>query len=146
LWEWTDSLGIRSLSYGGVAAPNDFWAFEDNDSVAGLVLLASRLRQDTCAEIDFSNTNCPMANVQASLDGIIKPAWMASSSQLGWHHQQGSCCQCHGVVSLKTTRFILTSLGATMLSLELTMLPSGLPSCFKMTETLSFQTVMCSDK
>jgi hypothetical protein len=87
LWEWTDSLGIRSLSYGGVAAPNDFWAFEDNDSVAGLVLLASRLRQDTCAEIDFSNTNYPMANVQASLDGIIKPAWMASSSQLGWHHQ-----------------------------------------------------------
>jgi hypothetical protein len=68
-------------SYGGVAAANDMWASQDNDSVAGLVLLASRLRQDICAEIDFSDTNYPMADVQASLDGIINMEGVANATK-----------------------------------------------------------------
>ena len=64
-------------SFGGIAAQNEFWNLtmesseNRNEAVGGLVLLGSYIRQDVCAEIDFSKTNYPMADVQATLDGIV---------------------------------------------------------------------------
>jgi hypothetical protein len=62
---------LAGHSYGGIAAQNDFWSLQEDDSIAGLVLMGSYIRQDVCDVIDFSQTNFPMAVVQGSLDGVI---------------------------------------------------------------------------
>jgi pimeloyl-ACP methyl ester carboxylesterase len=60
-------------SLGGTAAMTDVWTLmNDTNRIAGLVLLASYIRDDIgCGEIDFSSTSMPMASVNASLDGVI---------------------------------------------------------------------------
>jgi hypothetical protein len=65
-------------SFGGIAAQADLWSLMNNNgsavpsSIAGLVLVASYIRQDIgCGDIDFSGTSMPAASVMASLDAII---------------------------------------------------------------------------
>jgi hypothetical protein len=64
-------------SLGGVAALLDAWSLiestdDNSDAVGGLVLLASRVRQDLgCGLVDFSESNLPMANLVGSNDGIL---------------------------------------------------------------------------
>ena len=65
-------------SLGGIAAFNDVWAMverNETDSIGGLVLLASYLRQDLgCGMTDFSGSEwdwLPFASISASEDGIV---------------------------------------------------------------------------
>ena len=65
-------------SLGGIAAFNDVWAMADRnetDSIGGLVLLASYVRQDLgCGMTDFSGSEwdwLPFASVAASEDGVV---------------------------------------------------------------------------
>lgn len=73
-------------SMGGVGAQVDLWnevnAEEKKNKIGGMVLLASNIRQDFgCGEIDFSETNIPMAGVSASLDMVLN----STNSQAGVH-------------------------------------------------------------
>jgi hypothetical protein len=69
---------LAGHSFGGIAAQADLWSLMNNNnltfpsSIAGLVLVASYIRQDLgCGDIDFSGTSMPTASIMASLDGII---------------------------------------------------------------------------
>jgi hypothetical protein len=68
---------LAGHSFGGIAAQADLWSLMNDSltfpsSIAGLVLVASYIRQDLgCGDIDFSGTSMPAASIMASLDGII---------------------------------------------------------------------------
>jgi len=58
----------------GVAAMVDMWNHWNNtndESVAGLVLLAADIQAVGCGDIDFSDSNLPMAQILASNDGVL---------------------------------------------------------------------------
>ena len=65
-------------SLGGIAAFNDVWAMaerNETESIGGLVLFASYLRQDLgCGMTDFSGSEwdwLPFASISASEDGVV---------------------------------------------------------------------------
>lgn len=64
-------------SFGGVGASTDVWSIyqdntTDNSVIGGLVMIASDIQQTLgCGEIDFSQSDLPMALVSASNDMIL---------------------------------------------------------------------------
>jgi hypothetical protein len=65
-------------SLGGVGATIDVWTAlqeqpqqNNSDVVGGLVLMGADIQQGDCGEIDFSDTDFPMAIVTGSEDGIL---------------------------------------------------------------------------
>lgn len=71
-------------SLGGIAAMTDVWTLVNGtDKIAGLVLLASYIRDDLgCGEVDFSSTSMPMASINASLDGVVNATSFLSGQPL----------------------------------------------------------------
>lgn len=60
-------------SMGGIGGMTDLWNSQNETAsdVGGLVLLGSYINQNGCKDVDFSQTNIPMASVFGELDGII---------------------------------------------------------------------------
>lgn len=65
---------LAGHSYGGIAATADVWSAQNDTStkVGGLALLASYVSQDVgCGQVDFSDTQLPVASINATEDLIV---------------------------------------------------------------------------